>query len=494
MRTVFALLLIALVGLGITMSRPASDAQAVTPVDLNSWSAESYPAVSGFGAGVWTVALDGQSVFQSVNGQPTLFCSDFDAFFTMVQGEITVSGTDDDFVGFAFGYEPGDASNASADYLLVDWKAMDQSFDFGSPSDTPGSTAFEGLAVSRVFGIPTADEFWGHGNFDHASSDLNNGLQELQRATNLGSTGWAIGQTYVFTFEFTSTSLKVEVDGVPELDISGSFDNGRMCFYNFSQAEVTYSGFELTALPTPTNTATDTPTSTSTSTPTPTPTNTPTNTPTDTPTPTNTPTNTPTDTPTPTATSTLTPTSTPTPGQEGCTLGFWKNHLADWALTGYSPDQEVDTVFTIPAGLPDGPAIGNATLLEALRFRGGRTLDGAANILLRSAVAGLLNAAHPSFGYPIGNQVDVILQVNAALASLDRDTMLSLESTLDAFNNLGCSIRAETGNVQAMNLQVETPDSSSGNGGLLAGLIAAVATGVVALGGAAWYARRRVMS
>ena len=40
---------------------------------------------------------------------------------------------------------------------------------------------------------------------------------------------------------------------------------------------------------------------------------------------------------------------------------------------------------------------------------------------------------------------------------------------------------------------LEAPDSSGGSGGALAGLIAAVAAGVVALGGAAWYARRRLL-
>jgi hypothetical protein len=38
---------------------------------------------------------------------------------------------------------------------------------------------------------------------------------------------------------------------------------------------------------------------------------------------------------------------------------------------------------------------------------------------------------------------------------------------------------------------LEAPDSSGGNGGALVGLIAGVTAGVVALGGAAWYARRR---
>lgn len=242
--------LVALLALVLGCLMVGNVVQAQDDVDISTWTAESYPAVSGFGAGVWTVAGDNLSVYQSVNGQPTLFYSDFLAFNTSFQGKIKVETTgDDDFIGFALGFQPGDTSNSSADYLLVDWKQGNQSFNFGSPSCTPGSFAPRGLAVSRVTGIPTADEFWGHTNFDSpACSDLNNGLQELQRGATLGSTGWVDNQEYEFKFEFSSTSLKVFVDGTLEIDITGSFSDGRIAFYNFSQASVRYRGFTVAPL------------------------------------------------------------------------------------------------------------------------------------------------------------------------------------------------------------------------------------------------------
>ena len=40
-------------------------------------------------------------------------------------------------------------------------------------------------------------------------------------------------------------------------------------------------------------------------------------------------------------------------------------------------------------------------------------------------------------------------------------------------------------------LPLEAPDSSGSNYGVLAGIFAAVTAGAIALGGAAWYARRR---
>lgn len=214
------------------------------PVDLGSWTADPYDPVSGFNDGVWTVSGDGSSVRQSVNGQPTIFYSDFEAFGTEVTGEITVDTTsDNDFIGFVLGYQPGDNNNADADYLLIDWKQGDQFFDFGGDSTSPGGDAPAGLAVSRVTGLPDADEFWQHDNLNGTPSS--SGLEELARGTTLGSTGWSDQTTYEFSFDFGPNNLQVFVNGLLEMDIAGNFSNGRIGFYNFSQAQVVYSAFEL---------------------------------------------------------------------------------------------------------------------------------------------------------------------------------------------------------------------------------------------------------
>lgn len=155
-------------------------------------------------------------------------------------------------------------------------------------------------------------------------------------------------------------------------------------------------------------------------------------TPTDTATPTQTDTPTPTDTtmPTPTNTPTVTPTDTPTVGT-GCTPGFWKNHTDVWVT--YDTEDVVGDVFDEAFGAP-----ADSTLLEALSFGGGPGVLGAEQILLRAAVAALLNSTGLS-GYPLTTQ-EVIDQVNAALASDDRATMLALATTLDGFNNADCTL------------------------------------------------------
>lgn len=211
--------------------------------DLSLWTAESYVAVNGFGAGVWNVSEDGTSVTQTVNGQPTFFYSPSEAFGTATTGTLRVSssGGDDDFIGFVLGFQPGDSTNPNADYLLIDWKRGTQSYNFGAPSLSSGGSALRGLAASRVFGIPDADEFWQHANLDGTPETA--GLEELARGITLGNSGWAFNTEYEFFFDFGPENLQVWVDGVLQFDLTGNFNNGRFGFYNFSQAAVTYSTF-----------------------------------------------------------------------------------------------------------------------------------------------------------------------------------------------------------------------------------------------------------
>jgi hypothetical protein len=89
--------------------------------------------------------------------------------------------------------------------------------------------------------------------------------------------------------------------------------------------------------------------------------------------------------------------------------------------------------------VPDSLGFDNTTLVQALNFGGGSGTSGAAQILLRAAVAALLNSAHPTVDYP-ATTANVIAAVNAALASNNRATMLALATAMDASNNLGCPL------------------------------------------------------
>jgi hypothetical protein len=119
-------------------------------------------------------------------------------------------------------------------------------------------------------------------------------------------------------------------------------------------------------------------------------------------------------------------------GGEGCTPGYWKNHTDSWET--YSPTTSVSAVFTAaPAQL------GSATLLDALSFKGGNGTDGASRILLRAATAAVLNAAADDVDYAFLSS-RIIADVNTALASGDRATILALATTLDDANNGGCTL------------------------------------------------------
>jgi hypothetical protein len=123
------------------------------------------------------------------------------------------------------------------------------------------------------------------------------------------------------------------------------------------------------------------------------------------------------------------------PPKAGCTPGFWKNCTIHWQPTGYSTAQTVGSVFSFGNCCT---SLGNASLLSALSFKGGNDVCGAAQNLLRAAVAALLNASSPEVDYPFTAQ-QVITMVNGALQSCNRATMIALASELDRDNNLGCN-------------------------------------------------------
>ena len=127
-------------------------------------------------------------------------------------------------------------------------------------------------------------------------------------------------------------------------------------------------------------------------------------------------------------------------GNEGCTPGYWKNHTSNWEE--YRTRKLVSEVFDFSNAPVEVAAYSSTTLIGALRLKGGPGLDGATQILLRAATASVLNAAHEGLGYPLrrGGEDGIKAQVNAALASGDRQAMLDLATYLDGLNNLGCPL------------------------------------------------------
>ncbi|MEQ9454854.1 MAG: hypothetical protein RLN76_09725 [Phycisphaeraceae bacterium] len=219
----------------------SASAQAQTNVDLNTWSQKG-PS----GNGNWTVENAGDTVFQSINGNPTYFVSPNDFFNTNVQGSFLRDRnrqpgfSDDDFIGFVFGYnEPGDNSTDATFYLL-DWKR-------GTQSSTE-----EGFRLSRVNGTTTPP-------FGNAENDNLPNYDVL--ATNTGGTlGWENNIVYDFDLLYTQDRIRIEItggtgdfqNGLTIFDLSKevigvpAFTTGQFGFYNHSQQGVEYRSFTLT--------------------------------------------------------------------------------------------------------------------------------------------------------------------------------------------------------------------------------------------------------
>ena len=125
-------------------------------------------------------------------------------------------------------------------------------------------------------------------------------------------------------------------------------------------------------------------------------------------------------------------------GNEGCTPGYWKNHLSSWQE--YNPaTATVGGAFQL--GSATIPQKGDK-LTAALAYNGGSGIDGARRILLRAATAALLNAAHDGLGYPLTRFApdNLVARVRNLLLTGTREQMLSFASELDRLNNLGCPL------------------------------------------------------
>jgi len=217
-------------------------------IDLSSWSEE------GPGGGVWTVAGDNNSVFQSENSiTPTFFISDNPFIDSTFTGTIAVeTAGDDDFIGFVFGYKSPFSGNGDAttdfDFLLFDWKQGNQ------------GSATLGFHLSHVEGDfsdnsishddrGTNNPFWSHVD----NVDSNSSFTVLDSLIGAGL-GWADNTIYDFELTFQTNLIEIVIDGgafdgQTIFSVAGSYEAGSFGFYNSSQTNVRYAGITETAAP-----------------------------------------------------------------------------------------------------------------------------------------------------------------------------------------------------------------------------------------------------
>ena len=139
-------------------------------------------------------------------------------------------------MGFAFGYQN------SSNFYLFDWKQATQGY--------VGRTAAEGMTIKKFQGATgdglvdlSLEEFW-ENQVDFGDMDV--------LATNHGSTmGWADNVLYDFHLDFNLVAGQFRIivkEGATVLwDVTvddATFTSGQFAFYNNSQQNVRYAGFE----------------------------------------------------------------------------------------------------------------------------------------------------------------------------------------------------------------------------------------------------------
>ena len=87
----------------------------LTPVKLGNWKHEGLTA-----NGNWTISADSLSVRQSANDEPTFFVSPDTFQNVTIRGSFYVDGSDDDYIGFVFGYFRPDSAEEYFDFYLLD--------------------------------------------------------------------------------------------------------------------------------------------------------------------------------------------------------------------------------------------------------------------------------------------------------------------------------------------------------------------------------------
>ncbi|CAJ1938050.1 unnamed protein product [Cylindrotheca closterium] len=241
----------------------------MTAVDLNNWFS-NYLATTEYPGDfrnhvqpTWVVSANDVVELGNVNAAPSVFCSDVPATGFHMEGKLKIQQdtSDDDYVGFAVGFEKGDFASEDASWYLLDWKKNGQSLPGRFNGCGGGMTVGNGLSASKVTKKAVESEYWAHEDFSCPTSpdaSYTGGLTELLRAATKGSTGWVKNQEYDFCLEVSSTFIKLTIDDVEEILINKKVDeefavkqDSPFCFYTFSQDYPMWSDITIEPLGTP---------------------------------------------------------------------------------------------------------------------------------------------------------------------------------------------------------------------------------------------------
>ena len=212
---------------------------SAAPIDLSSWTPLTLTFPGGQPAGNWVLQPGNTTVIQTVNADPSFYLNNLNQTSFSMDGSWRVNtSSDDDFMGFVFGYQ--DSSN----FYLFDWKESSQ--------DSYGGNATDGMTIKKYQGATgnglndlSLQEFWEN---ESSVGDM------TVLAQNHGNTkGWTHSTLYDFHLDFNLNPGEIHIvvqQGATVLwdttVIDNTFTGGQFGFYNFSQQAVEYAGFEQT--------------------------------------------------------------------------------------------------------------------------------------------------------------------------------------------------------------------------------------------------------
>ncbi len=203
-------------------------------------------AVQDFtGAGAaWTVVSNNTGIQTTNTQKPTIALFGQNAQLGTYITEMAVQTTnDDDVIGFALGFDPGDQNSATADWIVIDWKQLTQQ---GVPP---------GLRVGHVLGAPNGGDSIDHDIVQRrnpaTAGPAGSLTRQLTTGRRFGTTGWADNTIYNARIEYRPGRLRLWIDGQLELDLEPGdfpgefagnvFPNGQIGFYLLSQDQVRYT-------------------------------------------------------------------------------------------------------------------------------------------------------------------------------------------------------------------------------------------------------------
>ena len=190
-------------------------------------------------AGNWVLEPGNTAVKQIVNADPSFYLNNVDQTQYSIDGSWQVlNGGDDDYMGFAFGYQN------SSNFYLFDWKQGTQGY--------VGRTAAEGMTVKRFTGATgsgladlSLEEFW--------ENQVSFGDMAVLAKNQGAGKGWVDSKLYNFHLDFNLNPGEIHIvvmDGATTLwDTTvndPTFGGGQFGFFNNSQQNVRYAGFEQT--------------------------------------------------------------------------------------------------------------------------------------------------------------------------------------------------------------------------------------------------------